>query len=141
MASVLANNFLLQLLKKELDFDTDEHKVILMQSGFAFNRETHAAYSNVSGSELASAYGYTSGGATLTGVNVTQDNDLNAGKVTWANATWSVSGGNLTASGAIIYNNTHASKVIVGYLDFGGDQTTLDGGVASIANLLIKITG
>ena len=115
--------------------------IALMASGFVFNRVTHVAYSDVSASELATAYGYTAAGATLAGVAVAQDDTANAGKVTWSNPTWNVSGGTLTASGAIIYDDTTATKFVCGYIDFGGDQSTLDGGVATIANPKIQITG
>jgi hypothetical protein len=141
MSSKLANNFLEQLLKKEIDFDADDFKIILMASGFVFNRVTHAEYADVSGSELATAYGYTAGGLSLSGVAVSQDDTANAGVVTWGNASWTISGGNITASGAIIYDDTHASDHIVGYIDFGGDQTCLDGGVASVATPTVRILG
>ena len=141
MASTLANNFLEQLLKKEIDFDTDTFKVILMASGFVFDRDAHALYANVSASELATAYGYTVGGATLSGVSVAQDDVNNAGTVSWSSASWNISGGNITSSGAIIIDDTVSGDPIIGYIDFGGDQTCLNGGVATIANPGIALTG
>lgn len=141
MASLLANNFLEQLLKKEIDFDADTFKIILMASGYVFNRATHVGYADVSASELATAYGYTAGGATLSGVAVSQDDTNNAGKVVWGNASWNVSGGNITASAAIIYDDTVTGDPIVGYIDFGGDQTCLAGGVATVSAPTIMISG
>jgi len=141
MSSLLANNFLELLLKMEIDFDVDTFKVILMQSGYVFNRATHEGYADVSSSELATAYGYTAAGETLSGATVSQDDTNNAGVVTWGNVSWNVSGGDLTASGAIIYDDTHSGKAIVGYIDFGGDQTTLNGGVATIANPKVQLKG
>lgn len=138
MSSKLANNFLEQLLQQ---YSGDTHKIILMGSGFTFNRATHVGYSDVSASELATQYGYTAGGQALSGISITQDDTNNAGVMTWSNASWNVSGGDLTASGAIIYNDTDAGDMIVGYIDFGGDQTTLDGGVATIASPKIQIAG
>lgn len=141
MATILANNFLEQILKKEIDFDADTFKIILMQSGFVFNRVTHVGYADVSSSELGTGFGYTAGGATLSGVAVAQDDTNNAGVVTWSNAAWTASGGNLTASGAIIYDDTVTGDPVVGYIDFNGDQTTLDGGTATIANIKVQIRG
>lgn len=141
MASRLANNFLEQLLKKELDFDSDTFKCILMASGYVFNRATHVAYSDVSASELPTANGYTAAGATLSGITVAQDDTANAGTATWSNVSWTVVTANLTASGAIIYDDTHASKYIIGYIDFGGDQTTLVGGTATIVAPKVSIAG
>jgi len=141
MASYLANNFLEQILKAEIDFDTDVFKIILMASGYSFNRVSDTDYSDVSASELTTLYGYTAGGNTLANVVVAQDDTGNLGTVVWDNASWSISGGDITASAAIIYDDTHASKLIVGYIDFGGDQTCLNGGVASVANIKVQLAG
>ena len=141
MSSVLANNFLEQILKKEIDFDVDTFKIILMQSGFTFNRVSHTQYSDVSASELTTQYGYTVAGAILAGVTVSQDDTNNLGQVLWNSASWTASGGNLTASGAIIYDDTTTTKFIIGYIDFGGAQTTVAGGVATIATPSVKIRG
>ena len=141
MASILTNNFLEQILKSVIDFDTDTFKIILMASGFVFNRVADAAYADVSADELATLYGYVAGGQALAGVVVAQDDTGNLGTVVWNNASWSISGGDITASGAIIYDDTEATDAVVGYIDFGGDQTCLDGGVASIANIKIQLAG
>ena len=143
MSTKLGNDFFEQLLKKQHDLSADTFKIILMKSGYVYNRATDVGYatSNVSTNELATLYGYTAGGATLSGVSVAQDDVNNGANVTWSNATWNITGGNITASGAIIYNNTHASKLVVGYIDFGGDQTALSGGVATIANIAVNLRG
>lgn len=141
MSSVLANNFLEQLLKKEIDFDVDVFKIILMASGFVFNRITHTTYADVLANELTTAYGYTVAGATLAGVAVSQDDTANSGKVVWSNASWNIAGGNITASGAVIYDDTVTGDPVIGYIDFGGDQTCLAGGVATVATPTVEIRG
>lgn len=138
MSSLLANNFLEQLLKKVIDFDVDTFKIILMGSGYVFNRATHTNYSEVNASELPTAHGYTAGGNTLGGVVVSQDDVNNCGKVVWNPTNWMATG-NLTASGAIIFEN--GTGIIVGYIDFGGDQTSLSGGVATIDAPTVMISG
>ena len=141
MSSQLADNFLEQLLLKKIDFAADVFKIILMDSGFVFDRVVHTAYSSVSVYELDTALGYTVGGATLAGVAVTEDNTAHCGKVSWNTAAWTATGGNLVASGAVIYDDTTAIKYIVGYLDFEGPQTTLDTGVASVSTPTVRISG
>lgn len=136
--SRLANNYLKLLLEADA---ADDHKIILMGSGFVFNRVTHSAYSDVSGSELTTQFGYTAGGATLANAAVSQDDTNNAGVIGWDTVSWNVSGGSLTASGAIIYNDTADPKHVVGYITFGGNQTTLDGGIASITNPSVRLLG
>ena len=143
MANKLGNDFFEQVAKKQIDFSADVFKIILMKSGYVYNRATdvNKAVSNVSTNELATAYGYTQGGATLSGVSVAQDDVNNGANVTWSSATWNISGGSITASGALIYDDTHASDLIIGYIDFGGDQTCLSGGVATVANIAINLRG
>lgn len=141
MPSILSNNFLYQLLKKEIDFDSDTFKIAVMKSTFVFNRASHNAYSDISADELATAYGYTAGGATLSGIALTKDDVGNLAKAAWNSVTWSISGGNITTPGAIIYDDTTVTKYIVGYIDFGGLQTTVDGGVATIATPTVKLKG
>lgn len=138
MASLLSNYFRYRLLKKVYDFSNDTFKIILMQPGYVFNRATHKNYSDVSASELATANGYTAGGLTLSGVTVTQDDTDNRGEVTWSNAQWNIITALIIASGAIIYDSTVANDV-VGYIDFGGNKTTLPGAPCIIANPLVYV--
>lgn len=143
MATEASNKIKYLLATKIIDFDNDVFKIILMQSGFTFNKDTHHLYGDVSGNELATANGYTLEGFTLTGVSVTEDDTDDRTEVTWNNATWTASGGSIGPTpGAIIYNFTVASplKPLVGYIDFGGDQTQADGGTATISNIEFRIS-
>lgn len=141
MATVLSNAFKTEVMDGTVTGTTDTFKIILMQSGFSFNQATHSTYADVSASELPTASGYTVGGNTLAGVALTQDNSLNAGRLTWNNTTWTASGGNIVAAGAIIFDDTVTSPadLVVGYIDFGSDQTTVDGGTFTIANIEVRI--
>ncbi|MCK4330879.1 hypothetical protein KAX02_13695 [candidate division WOR-3 bacterium] len=141
MGETCASNKIKYLLAtKAIDFANDVFKIILMQSGFGFDKDTHHGYANVSGSELGTANGYTAGGNTLGGVSVIEDDVDDRTEITWNNTTWTASGGNIGPSpGAILYDDTHADKPLVGYIDFGGDQTQADGGVATISNIEVRI--
>ena len=143
MASTVANKIKYLLAKKIIDFSADTFKIILMQSGYTFNKDAHHAYADVSASELTSGNGYTAGGATLGGVAVTEDDTDDRTEITWTNATWTANAGSIGPTpGAIIYDDTVAAptaKPIVCYIDFGGDQTQADGGTATISNLEVRI--
>lgn len=127
------------LLTKNIDFATDVFKLRLMASGFVFNKDTHHGWADVSGQELANGNGYLTGGVTLTGVVVTEDDTDDRGEVTWANATWTASGGTIGPTpGAMLVDDTPTTPQadpIVAYIDFGGEQSQADGGVATISNI------
>lgn len=138
MASQSSNKIKHSIATKLIDFAADTFKIALMAPGFTFSRSTHDAYADVSASELANLYGYTTGGATLAGVAVTRDDVLNALIISWSNPTWTASGGSIETCGAIIYDTTVANT-IVGFIDFGENLLTIDGGVFTITNVAVAI--
>lgn len=109
---------------KEVDWDTDTIKVALVTSSYSPDQDTHDEWADVSAYEVTGD-GYTAGGATMTcaapdytaGTNVIK---LDADDVTWSTST-------ITARYAIIYDDTHASKRLLGYVDFGADVTSTGG--------------
>ena len=143
MATEASNKIKFLLVKKNVDFSADTFKIILMQSGFVFNKDNHEGYANVSASELGTGNGYTAGGATLAGVVVTEDDTNDRCEVAWNNASWTASGGTIGPTpGAIIYDDTPTTPTadpIVGYIDFGGNQSQADGGVATISNIKFRV--
>jgi hypothetical protein len=143
MASTLSNKMRYLLATKAIDFSADSFKIILMASGFVFNADTHHGYADVSASELATGYGYTRNTKTLSGVAVTEDDTDNRCEVTWSNVTWTASGGAIGPTpGAIIFDDTVTTPTadpIIGYIDFGGEQTQADGGVATISGVEVRI--
>lgn len=141
MANQAANKIKYLLATGAIDFSSDVFKIILMESGFTFNRDTHHYYADVSGQELPTANGYTAGGETLAGVTVTEDDTDDRTEVEWNNVSWTASGGPIGPTpGAIIYDDTHADDAIVGYIDFGSEYTQADGGVATITNIEVRIS-
>ena len=143
MASTVSNKMKYLLATKAIDFSADSFKIILMTSGFVFNADTHHGYADVSASELATGYGYTRNTKTLSGVAVTEDDTDNRTEVTWSNVTWTASGGAIGPTpGAIIFDDTVTTPTadpIIGYIDFGGEQTQADGGVATISGVEVRI--
>ena len=140
MASTASNKLKYLLATKVIDFATDSFKIILMASGFVFNKDTHHGYADVSASELATGYGYTRNTKTLAGVAVTEDDTDDRCEVTWSNVTWTAAGGAIGPTpGAIIFDDTVTDDPIVGYIDFGGEQTQADGGVATISSVEVRI--
>jgi len=141
MTTEASNHVKYLLATKAIDFVNDVFKIALMDTGFTFNKDTHAEWADVSGSELVSGNGYTTGGNTLAGVSVTEDDVDDRCEVTWNNTTWTASGGSIGPTpGAIIYDDTVLNDPIVGYIDFGGEQTQADGGTATISNIEVRIS-
>ena len=109
---------------KELDWDSDDIRVMLVSSAYTPNQDTHDYLDDVSAFEV-NGTGYTAGGSALTSKTSTYDPATNtivldAADVTWANST-------ITARYAVIYNNTGAnaaSKPLVAYVDLVSDQAS-----------------
>lgn len=112
---------------KEVDWDTDDIKVMLLSSAYTPNQDTHDYLDDVQAFEVTGT-GYTAGGSSLTSKTSTLDaaNNvviLDAADVTWANST-------ITARYAVVYDNTGANaaaKPLVGYLDLLTDSASNNG--------------
>ena len=102
----------------------DTYKVKLLTA--ATFDATHTTLAATGGTEATTATGYTAGGATLSSVAVstvtTNDAKFDANDVTWT-----ASGGAITASYAILYNDTDANDPPVAFIDFGGSESAGDG--------------
>jgi hypothetical protein len=137
MATGGTNYYKTLLFKKVLDFINDTFKICLMEPTFIFIPATHQTYADISADELTTAYGYTEGGETLSGVAVSQDDTNNRATAIWTNQVWTIAGGTISAGGAIIYDDTVTSPVdkpIIGFIDFNGAITTYSGGTMTVAN-------
>jgi len=101
----------------------DTYKVMLCTA--ATFDATNTTLAGIAKTEVASANGYTTGGATLTNVAVntvtTNDASFDAD-----DASWTASGGSITASYAILYNSTDANSPPLALIDFGGSQSAGD---------------
>lgn len=103
---------------------TDTYRVALF-SAATFNA-ANVNLADVTGTQLATANGYTAGGQALTNVEVntvtTNDAAFDAD-----NAVWTADGGPITASYAVLYNDTDANDPLVAFIDFEGEESAGDG--------------
>jgi len=127
MPSKLYGNFLLKALNKEVDFDTDTIKVALVTSSYTPDQDAHDYLDDVVAYEV-SGTGYSSGGASLASKTATYDSATNVIVLDAADTTWASS--TITARYAVIYDaspSTNATRPLIGYVDFGSDQSSTNG--------------
>lgn len=108
------------------DWDTDTIKVSLHTSTYTPAQDTDDFWNDAT-NEL-SATGYTAGGLTITTPTVTYDTASNEIRLdcddpSWSSATWT------TAREAVAYKSTGTSSTspLIGYIDFGADQSVSSG--------------
>lgn len=102
----------------------DTYKVMLCTAA-TFNA-TNTTLAGITKTEVASGNGYTTGGVALTGVAVSTVT-TNGAKFDANDATWTAAGGAITASFAILYNDTDTNDPPLALIDFGGSETAGDG--------------
>ena len=91
--------------------------------------------------ELPTGNGYSQNGTLLTGQAVTEDDADDRAQMICNNIDFSASGGPVGPSpGAVLYDDSVTEKTIIGYLDFGGDQTIADGNNFRLQNVRIRIS-
>lgn len=102
----------------------DTYKVKLLTAA-TFNA-THTTLAATGGTEATAGTGYTAGGQALAGVAVTTIT-TNDAKFDANDVTWTASGGAITASYAILYNDTDTDDPPVAFIDFGGSESASSG--------------
>lgn len=111
-----------------IDWLSDTIDVALVTSGYTPAQDTDDFWDDVAANEVANGNGYTTNGVALTtktlaytaGTNVIKGD---ADDVSWAAST-------ITARYAVIYDRTpgsDATRPLIGYVDFGANQTTNNG--------------
>lgn len=124
MAAKLYGSVFAKAFNKEIDFDTDTIKVMLLTSSYTPNQDTHDYLDDVVANEVTGT-GYTAGGATLANKTVTYDSATNTCILDADDTTWSSS--TITARYAVIYDAspaTNATRPLIGYVDFTSDQSS-----------------
>jgi hypothetical protein len=90
--------------------------------------------------ELATGFGYTQDTKLLTGKTLTEDDTNDRAEMAADDVTWPASGGTIGPTpGALLYDDTSADDVIIGYLDFGGDQAAASGATFTISTIRVRI--
>jgi hypothetical protein len=102
----------------------DTYKVKLYASATFTASDTTLA--GITGTEATTGTGYTAGGQALANVAVTTVT-TNDAKFDADDLTWTASGGSITASYAVIYNDTDANDPPLAFINFDGSQSAGDG--------------
>ncbi len=126
ITSGVLKTFKKEVMLAEHDLNSNTIKIGLVSST-ASATPTGGPYTYTSlasqGTELASGNGYTTGGETLASVTVT--NADGSGVVDFDNVT--ITDATFTARAAFIYNDSHSSKAMIAYYDFGADKSASGG--------------
>lgn len=117
---------LLQVLNKEVDWNSDTIKVALCTADYTPDQDTDDYFDDVTNEVTGD--GYVAGGLTLGSCTVAYDAvgkevQLKAGDATWETVT-------LTARYGVIYDAspaTAATRPLIGYVDFGANKTPSGG--------------
>ena len=136
ITSGICISFKKEILLGEHDLDTDTIKLALYTSTASLSDGT-TAYTT---SGETAGTGYSAGGLTLTGIDVTTDSSVAVVSITDA----VVSTATITARGALIYNSTQSNKAVAVF-DFGADKSSSNGNFtiqfpsAAAATAIIRI--
>jgi len=115
---------LAKALAKEIGWSADVIKVALVKDTYTPSQDTNAYWGDIVAHE-ATGTGYTAGGATLASKTLAYDGATNKTKLSASNSQWPAS--TLTARYAVVYDDspaTNATKPVIGYVDFGANQST-----------------
>jgi hypothetical protein len=90
--------------------------------------------------ELANMVGYTQDTLSLINKIITQNNTDDRLDFTCDDVTWTAGAGGIGPSaGAIIYDDSDLEDTVIGFLDFGGDQTATEGVQFVVSGIKLRI--
>ena len=127
MASKVYGNAIKAAFNKEVDWDSDTIRVMLVSSAYTPNQDGHDYVDDVRANEV-SGTGYTAGGAALGGKTAIYDAATNTVKFDANDVTWA--GSTITARYAVVYDDsgaTDAQKALIAYHDFTTDRASSNG--------------
>jgi len=128
MATATASNRIkYKLAQGAVDFENDTFTVILMQSGFTFDKDAHHAYADVSSDELAAGNGYTQKDKAIVFDSLTESDANDRAEALFGNAQWDASGGSIGPAAAAVVIDETADDTIVGCYAFDADVTVPSG--------------
>lgn len=139
--STCSNHFKYQLASGECKFGGHSFRGALMTAAFAFNKDTHATWSDCVASEIAAGNGYTASGEILDGQTLTEDDANDRAQVAWSDETWTASGGDMAETGSmIVFDDTSTDDTVLGCIDFGTDYTNTNGNQLVISGITFRLT-
>lgn len=118
ITNAFTNAAKLSFMKGEI-LPTDTFKIALYTSSASLDATT----TSYSSTNEVSGTGYTAGGATL--ASLSQALSSGVAVMDFADPSWTTA--TITARGAVIYDDTHASDRVIAVLDFGSDKTSTAG--------------
>lgn len=128
MASGIYNNWKAKVMTGRYNMGSggDTLKVILLNNSHTFTAENDV-YADISANELATAGGYTAGGATLGSQTVSIDDTDDEGFFDAADTAWTTA--TFSAYHAVIYDDTVTTPDddLICSIDFGGVKTVTAG--------------
>lgn len=122
--------FWLSLANKEIDFNSDTIKAMLVTSSYTFDKDAHQYKSSITNE--VSGTGYSAGGATIGSPSISYDaaNDrmvFDGNDIAWTTATF------IGARQCIVYDSTpatDATRPLIMRVDFDQDLSPLNGTVS-----------
>ena len=147
MAAVIANKGKYCIAVGDVDFKNDTFKILLMDTGFTFNKDTHHSFADISVDELATGNGYTQDDETLGVATVTEDDTDDRTEITWPNVSWTATSSGIgPTAGFLIYDDTVTTagtatiaNPIIEYVAFDSEITQPGGADLVIQNIQINI--
>jgi hypothetical protein len=116
-------NHTARLFAEGSNIAADSYKLKLYTSA-TFNA-ANTTLAGITGTEATTGTGYVAGGKALTTVAITTVT-TNDAMFDADDVTWTASGGSITASYAVLYNDTDANDPPLAFIDFGGSQSAGD---------------
>jgi hypothetical protein len=90
--------------------------------------------------ELTTGFGYTQDSKVLAGKALTEDDTNDRAEMSANDVQWPASGGTIGPTpGAMLYDDTTSDDTIIGYLDFGGNQSAASGANFTISTIRVRI--
>ncbi len=122
MASLIYDSFMDDIVKNNINMNSDTFKVMLVTSSYTASKGTHAKRSAVTSE--ATGTGYTSGGVS-SATTLSLDTTNHREDITFANVQWTSS--TITARACVIYKSrggASSADELVAYVDFGQDVSS-----------------
>lgn len=126
MATLIYDSFLDDVMRGNIDVDSDTFKLMLVGSSYTANKGSHTKRSDITG-EVSNSGTYTAGGTPVV-ATVTKDTGLHKVTISFAAATFTGFTG--SPRGCVIYKSRggiSSADELVCYGDFGSDMVATNG--------------